>query len=354
LSNRRLIAEDFGAGAPGGQIVDVAASPDGLVLANAIAEPAQNRLTIILRETVAPGHDHELESIDGNFELVQLTWLDAATLALVVRDRGLGGDQMDRQPGAPSTNSSLYILAIDGRTRPRYMDRLGCVLSRLSFSPNRYFAIGQGDAVAVPVILDAHDQSCHPLAVRTPIRILGWAPDSSAFIYAPVVDGGSAGAVFRFDMASAQSTLVTLSSSAAAYANDGTIVALGSTALSLRRIGAAPGRPVKVEIALFDPHEHETRINSLGVLTLPAMLADSAMVFSAASENAAIDLTLAGQTGPLREVIEYSYPARAAFVLAAGAKQGPLMMSWSPDGHKLVLIDGNAQLRTLTVLVPPK
>jgi hypothetical protein len=53
-------------------------------------------------------------------------------------------------------------------------------------------------------------------------------------------------------------------------------------------------------------------------------------------------------------VIEYSYPARAAFVLAAGGAQGPLMMSWSPDGKMIAFVDGNSQLTTLTVIAPPR
>jgi hypothetical protein len=56
----------------------------------------------------------------------------------------------------------------------------------------------------------------------------------------------------------------------------------------------------------------------------------------------------------LRELIEYSYRAGAAFVLATGAAQSPVVMSWSPDGHSLAIVDSTTQLSTLGVIVPPK
>jgi hypothetical protein len=30
------------------------------------------------------------------------------------------------------------------------------------------------------------------------------------------------------------------------------------------------------------------------------------------------------------------------------------MMSWSPDGHIIAIVDGDAQASTLTLLVPPR
>jgi hypothetical protein len=67
-----------------------------------------------------------------------------------------------------------------------------------------------------------------------------------------------------------------------------------------------------------------------------------------------IDTAIPAMPVPLRELIDYSYPARAAFVLASGPVQGPLTMSWSPDGKTLAFVDGNATLTTITALHPPK
>src|SRR6266851_10100001 len=46
---QRIIAEDFGIGAPRGRILGVAASPSGPELAIAIAEPAEDRVEVIVR-----------------------------------------------------------------------------------------------------------------------------------------------------------------------------------------------------------------------------------------------------------------------------------------------------------------
>jgi hypothetical protein len=78
------------------------------------------------------------------------------------------------------------------------------------------------------------------------------------------------------------------------------------------------------------------------------------MIFSDASNDAVIDAYLPAVPVPIRELIEYSYPSQSAFVLARGPAQGPVMMSWSPDGHIVAIVDGNAQASTLTLLVPPR
>jgi hypothetical protein len=77
------------------------------------------------------------------------------------------------------------------------------------------------------------------------------------------------------------------------------------------------------------------------------------MVFSDASNDAVIDAYLPAVPVPIRELIEYSSPAQSAFVLARGPARGPAMMSWSPDGHMLAIVDGDAQESTLTLLLPP-
>ena len=43
-----------------------------------------------------------------------------------------------------------------------------------------------------------------------------------------------------------------------------------------------------------------------------------------------------------------------AFVLASGPANGPLAMSWSDNGRALAIVDGDAALARLTVLIPPR
>jgi len=227
-------------------------------------------------------------------------------------------------------------------------------LSRLSWSPNRRLAVAQGD-VQVPVaLIDYTAKTCQKLNIATPMKVLGWLPDSTAFIYtAPNVDARSVG-IFRYELATGAITLVAVSSSAAAYSSNGAIIAVVNRELTWRRVAAQPQAKVKVEIAAFDPKQSEIRINSLGFETRAALLARGSMVFSAASNDAVIDAYLPAVPVPIRKLIEYSYPTQSAFVLARGPAQGPVMMSWSPDGHIIAIIDGDAHASTLTLLVPPR
>ena len=112
--------------------------------------------------------------------------------------------------------------------------------------------------------------------------------------------------------------------------------------------------PAKAEIALLNPRTAVVTINSLGFHTPPALFAQSSMVFTTASDSAAIDTFVPQRDGLLRELIDYSYPARSAFVLASGTARGPLSMSWSPDGRSLAIVDGDASFAMLTVMIPPR
>jgi hypothetical protein len=148
--------------------------------------------------------------------------------------------------------------------------------------------------------------------------------------------------------------LIAVSSAAAAYASDGTIVAMGNGGLSWKRIARDPQTPAKAEIALLNPQTASVTMNSLGFQTPPALFAQSSMVFTTVSNSAAIDTFVPQPNGLLRELIDYSYPARSAFVLASGTARGPLSMSWSPDGRELAIVDGDASLAMLTVVIPPR
>ena len=357
LANRRVLAQDFGAAATAGVIVDIAASPDGTSLATAVSQPQNNRIVVFLRDLTSPSdaEGHALASVDGSFALVHLTWLDSATLSLALRapapsnnstePAAAGGAALDAMDG-------LYV--IYGAKLPQRFHQPGCALSRLSWSPNRRLAVAQGDVQAPVALVEYTAHICQKLNIATPIKVLAWSPDSTAFIYtAPNVDARSTG-IFRYELATGAITLVAVSSSAAAYSSDGAIIAVVNRELTWRRAAAQPQAKVKVEIAAFDPKQSEIRINSLGFETRAALLARGSMVFSAASNDAVIDAYLPAVPVPIRKLIEYSYPTQSAFVLARGPAQGPVMMSWSPDGHIIAIIDGDAHASTLTLLVPPR
>jgi hypothetical protein len=250
-----------------------------------------------------------------------------------------------------AAGSSLALISVGGAIAIRPLDQIKCELSRLSFSPDSRLAVAQGDTNAPPALIDLHAQTCSALTIREPIRVLSWAPDASAFLYFGQ-NGGPA--TFHYDLASGHSALVAISSRAAAYASDGTIVALGNDALSWRRVADASSKPFELQIALIPSNRGITYANPLGFRTSPLMLAQSSMVFSEATDDAAMDIKIPDNSGTLRELIDYSYPARAAFLLASGPADAALALSWSPDGRLLALVDTAAQPNRLTVLAPPR
>jgi hypothetical protein len=357
LANRRVLAQDFGAAATAGVIVDLAASPDGTILATAVSQPQNNRIVVFLRDLTSPSDadGHALASVDGSFALVHLTWMDSATLSLALRAPAPSPDSTEpAAAGGAALDAMDGLYVIYGAKLPQRFHLPGCALSRLSWSPNRRLAVAQGDVQAPVALIDYTAHICQKLNIATPIKVLGWSPDSTAFIYtAPNVDARSVG-IFRYELATGAITLVAVSSSAAAFASDGAIIAVVNRELTWRRVAAQPQAKVKVEIAAFDPKLSEIRINSLGFETRAALLAQGSMVFSDASNDAVIDAYLPAVPVPIRELIEYSYHAQSAFVLARGPARGPVMMSWSPDGHIIAIVDGDAHASTLTLLVPPR
>jgi hypothetical protein len=220
----------------------------------------------------------------------------------------------------------------------------------LAFSPNDAFAVVQDGGGASPAIVDVHGETCVRFPSQGPLQLLGWAPDSTAFLYTTPDQNG----VFRFDLMTGRSATIAISSGAAAYASDGTIIALGSQELSWRQAAAEPKSRVKAQVALFDPHQSLKTISWLGFATQPAVLAQSTMVLSPVSNDAIIDTAIPVPTGLIREIIEYSYGARAAFVLAHGAVRGPVAISWSPDGKQIAIVDGDATGCSLVVIKPPR
>jgi hypothetical protein len=349
LTDMTTLASDFGPGAPAGRILEVAASPDGMELATAVAATDTHRLDLMIIDSISGGKGHSVASFDGDDRVASLSWLDRTTIAIVVQTP----TQTASNAVPNSAASGLYAVGISGIGSVAHFDRIPCRLGRMSFSPNRRFAVSEGDRDVASAIVDLHTQACAEIHTRAPIRILGWAPDSSALLYAASAGDGKNVGVFRFTVATAQRTLVAVSSAAAAYASDGTIVALGNGRLSWKGVAQDPGAKAKAEIALLNPLTAEVTINSLGFQTAPAMFARSTMVLTPASDSAAIDTFVPVADGLLRELIDYSYPSRSAFVLASGRANGPLAMSWSDNGSALAIVDGDASLARLTVLIPP-
>jgi hypothetical protein len=353
LANANTIASDFGPGAPAGRILAVAASPDGMELATAVAANDAHRLDLMVIDSISGGGGHSVASFDGNLSVASLSWLDRTTIAIAIQasaESAIGGVPNDSNVSA----SGLYAVGISGLGSVAHFDQVHCALGRMSFSPDRRFAVSEGTGDAAPAIVDLRTQACTEIRPPAPIKVLGWAPDSSAILYAASAGNGKDVGVFRYTIATAQRIVVAVSSAAAGYASDGTIVAMGNGRLSWKSVEQDPAGLAKAEIALLKPQTAEVTINSLGFRTPPALFARSTMVLTPASDSAAIDTFVPAAGGLLRELIDYSYPSRSAFVLASGRANGPLMMSWSDNGRALAIVDGDAALARLTVLIPPQ
>jgi hypothetical protein len=349
MMNQHVIAEDSASGASQGRILDVAANPNDPTLALAIAEP--DRVVVSLRRGTADDAIRNVDAVAGTFDRGQLNWLDATTIALALhadRNTSAAPDQAAGQNG-----SGVYLIKFSDPPEVRALGKIQCALSRLSFSPDGRFAVGQGDAATAPVLIDVRSESCAPLGRREPIRVMGWAPDSLAFLYFAAGEKGVPG-IFRYDRASGGSAVIAVASGAAAHAADGTIIAVGNERLTWRIARAASEQPVAAQIALLPPGQQEVTINSLGFETTPAWLARASMAFSPSANAGVIDIVAIKALQPTRELIEYSYSARAAFVLAGTTPDAPIGLSWSPDGKMIAIVDASIQPNILTVLAAPR
>jgi hypothetical protein len=346
LAQERVVIEDYGVGAPDGRLLDVVTSANGRKMVTAAALP--NRLDVNLVDVSDGGSLQRIASLEGEFETAQLTWLNSGNIALAAQAVAPAGNDSTTQT-ATVPMSGLYLITIDPSSI-RHLDRIKCALSPLAFSPNDGFAVAQGTAGAPPALIDIHGETCARLPFERPLQVLGWAPNSAAFLYRTADRNG----VFRFDLQTGHRETIAISSGAAAYASDGTLIALGSRQLSWRTVAAEPMSQIKMQIALFDPRQSLKTLNWLGFYTRPDLLAESTMTFSQASDDAVIDSAIPSASGLVREIIEYSYRARAAFVLAHGTVQGPVTISWAPDAREIAIVDGDATHRTLAVIAPPK
>jgi hypothetical protein len=338
----RLVAADGGPGAPHGKIVGLAASPDGLTLAVAEAEPG--RVEIVLRYVISEGGQNSVASFDGNFHAVSLTWLAPNTLAV-----GLAGD-----PAAPPPQSGgLYLIHVLGAVTVEEV-KLTCPPSMLVFSPDARFAVGEGDVHTPASLFDSRNGRCQRVTADGPIRMLGWASGSAAFLYSTPTEDGHGAGVYRYNIADGKTDLIAVSSSAAAYTGEGVVMALGNRELNPQLAASSPDKRVTAQIASFVPRQGHTIVDSLGIPTTPAMMMASTMTYSHGFAELALQLYAEGPAGPTRNIVTFSIIDRKAFVLANGGVNGVAVIGWAPNANHLVIFDGDGTTGVLAVITPTR
>ncbi len=338
----RLVAADGGPGAPHGKIVGLAASPDGLTLAVAEAEPG--RMEIVLRYVISNGGQNSVASFDGNFHAVSLTWLAPNTLAV-----GLAGEPA----ASPAEAGGLYLVHVLGAVTVEEV-KLSCPPSMLVFSPDARFAVGEGDEHTPASLFDSRNGNCHQVSPDGPVRVLGWAPGSSAFLYSTPAGRGHGAGVFRYDIIHGKTELVAVSSSAAAYTGDGVVMALGNRDLNPQIAASSPDKRMTAQIASFIPRQGRMIVDSLGIPTTPAMMMASTMTYSHGFAELALQLYVDGPAGPRREIVTFSILDRKAFVLASGGVNGVVVIGWAPAANHLMIFDGDGATGALAVITPAR
>jgi hypothetical protein len=337
----RLIAADGGPGAPHGKIVGLAASPDGLTLAVAEAEPG--RIEIVLRYVISNGGQTSVASFDGNFHAVSLTWLAPNTLAV-----GVAGES-----ASPAQPGGLYLVHVVGAVTVEEV-KLTCPPSTLVFSPDARYAVGEGDERTPASLFDSRNGNCHQVSPDGPIRVLGWAPASAAFLYSTPAGRGHGAGVFRYNIADGKTELIAVSSSAAAYTGEGIIMALGNRDLNPLTAASSPDKRVTAQIASFLPKQGQTIVDTLGIPTTPAMMLASTMTYSHGFAELALQLYAEGAGGPRRQIVTFSIVDRKAFVLASGGISGVVVIGWAPGANHLVIFDGDGATGALAVITPSR
>ncbi len=356
-----VLAMDNPPDAPDATLADIAVSPDRWSLAIATARANGNRLDL-LRYDLAHDQAHRIASIEGKFESVSLGWPVANTIALGLRrpppqkpaETNPPRTTVPAAPGADTAEaagSSIFLVAADGSGPPEQLP-FNCPLSALSWGPDGIWAVGQGDAVAPPSLIDRRRKSCMPLNVPGPIRVLGWAPSGGAFLFVGPTAGNPLSSAYQFDIPTRQAAPVAISSSAAVYVSDTSILAIGNRELTSERAIAHPRALITAEVALMDMSRSDVKVRTLGVDTFPEMLASSAMTYSPNFAMAAIELFAPGGTAAFRHIIAYSAKTGGETLLASGPAIGLALMSWSPDGSTLALFDGDSGRSQLTLLLP--
>jgi hypothetical protein len=352
----RLIAADQGPGARKGRIIGLAANRNGMTLA--IAEGKPGRVEIVLRYLLSKGGQNTVASFDGTFHAVSLHWITNNELAvgLAAKPTPALAPAGTTRPGSPTpattpARGGLFFIQVAGAVKTTRVN-VNCPLSPLAFSPDGRIVVGEGDSEAAPMVLDRDTGACRPLTIAGPIRVLGWAPGSAAFLYAAPAASVNGPGVFRYTMTTGRTELISVASGAAAYLNSGQIVALGNRKLTFRGAMAEPNRIVTAQLAIFDPKEPQVHIRSLGFPTTPRMLMASTMTYTSSFAQVAMQMYAAVPQGAQREIVSYSLLDSKAFVLAHGLLRGTAEIGWSPKANRLAIFDGVNGNGMLAVVAP--
>ncbi|HUY28085.1 MAG TPA: hypothetical protein VMV27_11750 [Candidatus Binataceae bacterium] len=360
--NSRVLAAETGPGsAEPGRILDMAASPDGMTLAIAVAVAAQNRLDIVMRDLIATGPGRPITSFDGSYDMASLSWLNVNSVAISLApsatqpvipppapdDSGLPPEPLPK----PSQGLQILVVAGPGSVVPM---KLKCAVGKLYWSPLGAYGVSAGGAGLSPALIDRRHSTCTRIAANPPVRVLGWKPgDESAFLFVQPIPASKSLGVFKHEIASGRDKLIAVSSGAAGYTLTGSILALGNRKLTFKAIDANPFVPVTAELGIFDRDQPEIAIKQLGFKTVPPMLAASTMAYSRATDRAAIQTFQPANPVALRKIITYTIHADSAFQIAYGPARGVAELSWSPKGQWIAIVDGDATGAALTIILPP-
>jgi hypothetical protein len=224
----------------------------------------------------------------------------------------------------------------------------------MAFSPDGRFTVSEGDEHTPPSLFDSRSGTCIRIGPDGPIRVLGWAPGDTAILYSTPRRHGQGPGVFRYTITDRKTELMAVSSSAASYTGAGIVMALGNRGLDPQSAAAAPDRRVTAQLASFPPKRNETLVDTLGIPTTPAMMMASTMAYSHGYAELALQLFVAGPSGPMREIITFSIINRKAFVLASGPARGVAVIGWSPAANHLAIFDSDGANGALAVLTPAR
>ena len=361
--NQRVIAAEAGPdAAERGSIVDGAASPDGMTFATAVAVADEKRLDIVLRDLIASGPGHPITSFDGLYDLVSMHWLSNTTIAITLRPKpeaeatpAIAPDQSPDTappPPPPTPSAGLQLLVVTGAGSVAPMP-LSCPVSLLQWSPHGVYAVGMGDAKTPPVLVDRRKNTCTTLAASPPVDVLGWDPESeTSFLFVQSVEGKNRG-VFEHDIRTGKDRLIAVASGAASYVANGPILAYGNQKLTWKTLRENPLQPVIAELAEFNPDKPEIDVRQLGFRTVPPMLESSTMIYTHPTDRILLQTYEPAVPVAMRKLIVYAERVDSAFQVAFGPAKGMVQASWSPHGHWIAILDGDATGSMLTIISPP-
>ncbi|HXW84775.1 MAG TPA: hypothetical protein VEJ86_10250, partial [Candidatus Binataceae bacterium] len=309
----------------------------------------------------SPGHP--IAIFAGSYDSVSMSWLSLTSIAVALRARP---QPSPAQPGAetpssgeppaaapPRPSAGLQVVVVAGAGSVAPITLPGCQMSTLSWSVHGIYAVGEGDSVAPPVLIDRRHTTCREFPGRRPIQVLAWsANEEGSFLYTQPTVGGVP-SVFKYDIDHDRNTLIAVSTSAATFLANGAIIAVGNQELRERQAASHPNDATIAQIALIDPSQSEVDLKTLGFATTPAMLARSSLTYTSETNRAAIESYSPAEPLPLRKILTYSVASENAFQAAFGPARGVVELSWSPKGRWLAIEDGDASHSAVTVLTPP-